>query len=329
LRRIAYGSSAKPFAYNHVMPGNSKSSPLGVTHSVALAQGRMREQRIERLTTSLSVRLGDPTPAVDALMAELNEGAPHEELWEQLHTAAKRDGVEKELAVAYSRCADGPRGKRLSPEAQARFFTHAAEYFRSVMHDEATEVHFLERLLKVVSASDLEDVFRRLERHFEKALNNNRLLELYATVAAAFPNPNALATKALNRLLLLGDKTPLADADCKRLLALVPANARVLDVLEKHCCATGRAALAAALIEEALRETTATEPLAIQWRYRLLELYMADPTSREHAMPHVEALLERDAFDAKALHAGEKLLSTSSVASRAAVVLRDARRKRA
>jgi hypothetical protein len=109
---------------------------------------------------------------------------------------------------------------------------------------------------------------------------------------------------------------------------LVPANARVLDVLEKHCCATGRSSLASALIEEALRETPATEPLAIQWRYRLLELYMADPASREQAMPHVEALLERDAFDAKALHAGEKLLSIPAVASRAAVVLRDARRKR-
>jgi hypothetical protein len=309
------------------MPSESKT-PKVVTRSVAQAQGRTREQRIERLKKSLTLRLTDPIPAIDALMAELAEGALQERLWEQLHAAAARDGIEKNVADAYSKCAAGPRTKRLPREAQARFFTHAAEYFRSVMHDEATEAQFLEKLLGVASASEHEEVFRRLERYLEKSLNGSRLIELYAEVAAAFPNPNALATKALNRLLLIGDKTPLRDADCKRLLALVPVNPRILDVLDKHCCATGRPALACELLEDALLDKN-PEPLAAQWRHRLIDLYMADASSRERAIPHVEATLERDASDAKALNAAEKLLTIPSIASRAAAILRDARRKRA
>jgi hypothetical protein len=296
--------------------------------SVALAAEKARAVRVQRLKAMLEQRIENPIAAIDTLIAEASEGASRSELWEQLHAAAMRDGLEAEVADAYVKCANGPRMKRLSPEAQAEVLMHAADFFQGMRGDAATAETFLERVVGIVPAH--VEAFGRLERRFEKLLDARRLLELYANVAAAPPRPvNVLATQAFNRVLQLTTKDgTLSDDACRKLLALVPTNPRLLDALEGHCRATKRAGLACALLEQVLADETAPEAVTVQRRQRLLELYVGEAAAPAEAIPHVEKLLERDPTDAFAIKAAEKLLSAREVASRAAAALQAARRAR-
>lgn len=300
-----------------------------VPRSVALAAEKARSERIQRLKTTLEHRLENPIAAVDALMAEAGEGDPRTELWEQLHAAAMRDGLEADLAEAYTRCVNGPRMKRLAAQAQADVLMHAADYFQGVRGDAAAAEPFLERVL--VAAPGHVEAFNRLERRLEKLLDARRLLELYASVAAVPPKPvNVLATQAFNRVLQLAAKDEtLGDDACRKLLVLVPTNPRLLDALESHCRSTKRPALACELIELVLRDhPSPDEALTVQRRQRLVELYMGEAASPAQAIDHVEMLLARNPADANILKVAEKLLSTREVASRAAAALQLARRSR-
>ncbi|HVH45766.1 MAG TPA: hypothetical protein VM925_25610 [Labilithrix sp.] len=295
--------------------------------SVALAAEKARTERVQRLMTTLARRLENPIAAIDALMAEAGEGDERPELWEQLHVAAARDKVEDAVADAYVKCANGPRMKRLRPEAQATVLMHAADYFQGLRGDLVTAQEFLERVLRAVPGH--AEAFTRLERRLEKLLDARGLLLLYASVAAAPPKAaHVLATQAFNRLLQLAGKEPLPDDACKQLVTLVPSNPRLLDALETHCRATKRPALACVLLERALLDEGAPEELVAQRRQRVVDLYMGDAASPAEAMPHVEKLLERNPADAGALKVAERLLSTREVASRAAAALQTARRSR-
>jgi hypothetical protein len=218
--------------------------------------------------------------------------------------------------------------KRLAADAQANVLMHAADFFQGVRGDAVTAESFLERVLAIVPGH--AEAFGRLERRFEKLLDARRLLELYANVAAVPPKPvQVLATQAFNRVLQLAAKDEtLSDDACRKLLALVPTNPRLLDGLESHCRATRRPALGAELIERALLDEGTPEALRVPRRQRLLDLYMGEAAAPAAAIPHVEKLLERDPADANALKVAEKLLSTREVASRAAAALQAARRAR-
>ena len=300
-----------------------------VPRSVALAAEKARSERIQRLRTTLERRLENPIAAIDALMAEAGEGDPRIDLWEQLHAASMRDGLEAELADAYLKCLNGPRMKRLAGPAQADVLMHAADYFQGVRGDAAATETILERVL-AASPGHVE-AFNRLERRLEKLLDARRLLELYASVAAVPPKPvNVLATQAFNRVLQLAAKDEaLPDDACRKLLVLVPTNARLLDALESHCRSTKRPALACELLETVLREhPSPDEALTAQRRHRLVDLYMGEAASPAQAIDHVEHLLARDPGSAHILKVAEKLLSTREVASRAAAALQLARRSR-
>ncbi|HVJ89093.1 MAG TPA: hypothetical protein VM580_04760 [Labilithrix sp.] len=305
------------------------SSPPGkpIPESVQLAAEKARSERLHRLKTTLARRLENPIAALDALIAEAAEGEAHAELWEQLHAAAIRDGLEAGLADAYLKCLNGPRMKRLVPEAQAAVLMHTADYFQGVRGDAATSQDLLHRVLRV--APGHPEAFGRLERRLEKLLDARGLLGLYASVAAAPPKPaNVLATQAFHRLLQLVGKEPLSDDDCKRLVLLVPSHPKLLDALETHCRTTKRPGLACEIIEEALLHETALEETNVQRRHRLVELYTGEVASPEKAIEHVECLLEYDPSDGVALKAAERLLGSREVASRAAAALTTARRSR-
>ncbi len=300
-----------------------------VPRSVALAAEKARSERIQRLRMTLERRLENPIAAVDALMAEAGDGDARTDLWEQLHAAAMRDGLEAELADAYLKCVNGPRMKRLPPRAQADVLMHAADYFQGVRGDATTTETVLERVLAAWPGH--VEAFGRLERRLEKLLDARRLLELYANVAAVPPKPvNVLATQAFNRVLQLAAKDEtLSDDACRKLLVLVPTNARLLDALESHCRSTKRPALACELIETVLREhPSSDDALTTQRRHRLVELYMGEAASPAQAIEHVEHLLARDPANANVLKVAEKLLSIREVASRAAAALQLARRSR-
>lgn len=298
----------------------------GLTESVSMAQSKLREQRVQRLKQTLEKRLTDPIPTVDALMAELGEDERHPELWEQLHGAAVRDGLQAPLADAYKRCAAGPRMKRLAPEAQAIFLMHAADYFQGVLGDDATAEGFLLRVIEITPGD--AEAFARLERRLEAIRDTSRLLDLYAAVAATPPKPVAvLATQALN-ILLLPAKAPFSDTTCKRLVALVAANPRILDALEQHCASTKRARLACAIIEEALAAELVPPAKVTAVHERAIDLYMSDPETAADALLHAEELLEADPNNAKGFAACERLMSNRAVGTRAANALRLARQAR-
>jgi hypothetical protein len=290
------------------------------------APDKARAERVARLKKRIAEPLVDPMPALDALIAELGLGAAHDALWETLHANAAQSGGAT-LAEAYRKCASGPRIKRLPPDAQAAFLMRAADFVLGVIGDEATGETYLERVLDI--APGHAEAFGRLTRRLEKALDTRRLLEVYAKVVASPPTPpDVLATQVLYKLVLLSSSAPLSDDACKNLLALVPANAKVLDALDKHCVTTNRQTLACALYEAALLDPNAGGALVVQRRERLLELYMGPAASPDATIAHVEDLLVRDPAHAKALHVAQKLLSSPSVATRAAAALSAARRAR-
>jgi hypothetical protein len=302
-------------------PAKSRSS------SVAVVAEKARTERLLRLKASLARRLENPIVAVDVLMGELGEGEPQTAMWEELHAAAIRDGAEAALADAYQKSIAGPRMKRLKPQTQADVLMHAADYFQGVLGDAVTAEHLVERVLTIVPGH--VEAYGRLERRLEKLLDSRRILELYASVAAAPPKPvNVLATQAFNRALQLSPKDPLPDDACKQLLALVPVNPRLLDALETHCRATKRFALACALIEQTLLDRELAEEMAVQRRRRLLDLYLGEAASPTEAIAHVELLLQRDPSDDAVFKVAERLLSTREAGSRAAAAMQAARRAR-
>lgn len=295
--------------------------------SVAMAAEKARSERVARLTATLERRLENPLAAIDQLMAEVSDGDLRADLWERLHAAAMRDQVEDAVADAYVKCTNGPRMKRLSPDAQAVVLMHAADYFQGVRGDAKAAQHLLDRVLRLVPGHP--EAFARLERRLEKLLDSHGLLQLYASVATTPPKaPNVLATQVYNRVLQLAGKGKLPDETCTQLVALVPHHPRLLDALETHCVATKRAALACSLIERALATGSDDTDILTQRRHRLLELYSGDAGTPAAAMPHVEQLLERDPSDPVALKVAERLLSVRDVASRAAAALQSARRSR-
>ena len=292
--------------------------------SMSKTAEKARALRVERLTTMLATRIEKPEIALEALLLELADGALHDELWEGLHAGAIRDGKEPELAAAYRKVATGHRLDQLAPAAQVEVFMHAADFFQGVLGDGAGAEQFLQQVLEHVPT--YSEAFARLERRYNAAHDNRRLVELYATAAASPPKPaDELARTALNLIVHLPAQSPLSDEACKRLLAFLPHSPTIVDVLETHCKKTGRAALACALLEQAIGDSSLPETSKQDLRRRLVDLYDEAGTP-ERSIAHVEQLLVKDPSDSSAREAAERLLAIREVASRAAAALQQARR---
>jgi tetratricopeptide (TPR) repeat protein len=286
---------------------------------------KARAMRLERLRSMLDGGLGDPRAALETLMGELRVGEAQPELWERLHAASVRDGKEAELGGAYAKIAKDRRLKQLSPAVHAEVLMHAADFLQGVRGDGEGAAAFLVGVLEV--APTHAEAFNRLERRFEAAGDELRLVELYAVVAATPPKPaEEMARRALKIVTSLTAKTPLSDDGCKGLLAFAPANLALLGALETHCRKTGRLHLACDLFEQAILGPGLPEVKVIELRRRLIELYMGEAGKPDRAIAHVEALLQRDPNDAQARTTAERLIPRPKVASRAAAALQQARR---
>src|SRR5262245_25391634 len=286
---------------------------------------KARAMRLERLRAMLDWSLGNPRAALETLMAELRIGEAQPELWERLHAAAARDSKEADLADAYGKIAQDRRLKQLSPAVHAEVLMHAADFLQGVRGDGQGAEAFLLGVLEV--APNHREAFDRLERRFEAAKDEVRLVELYATVAATPPKPaEEMARRALKIVTSLSAKTPLSDDGCKGLLAFAPANLALLGALETHCRKTGRLGLACDLFEQAISGKGLPEVKVVELRRRLIELYMGEAGEPDKAISHVEVLLERDPNDAQGRATAERLIPRQKVASRAAAALQQARR---
>jgi|SRR5579859_1986546 len=287
---------------------------------------KARAMRLERLRSMLDERLGDPRAALETMMTELRIGEAESDMWERLHAAAIRDGKEQALAEAYRKIAADRRLGQLPPEAHARMLMHAADFFQGVLGDAEGTLEFLVGVLEVTP--DHVEAFNRLERRFEAAGDELRLVELYGVVAATPPKPaEEMARRALKIVTALSAKTPLSDEGARLLLSLVPANLALLGALDAHCRKTNRLALACDLFERAIANKGLPEVKVVELHRRLIEIYMSEANTPEKAISHVEALQDRDAGDAQARAAAEKLMPIRSVASRAAAAVQRARRQ--
>jgi hypothetical protein len=287
---------------------------------------KARSLRLERLQTMLDKQLSQPPAALETLMSELRIGEAQPQLWERLHAAAARDGKESDMAAAYRKFAADRRLKQLPVEVQADVLMHAADFFQGVLGDPEGSETFLRSVLEM--QPDHVEAYRRLERKYEAASDDLKLVELYALVAATPPNPaDEMARRAIKIITLLPAKSPLSDDACKKLLALLPASSSLLSILEAHCQKTERVGLACALLELGITSPGLPDARIIDHRRRLVDLYLGPAKTPEKAMPHVEDLLGRDSTDARARAAANTLLSVREVASRAAAALQRARRQ--
>jgi hypothetical protein len=194
-----------------------------------------------------------------------------------------------------------------------------------VLGDREGARDFLQATLDVLPAH--EEAFKRLEARFRAEGNRVELANLYAKVATS-PSipPDRLAKMAMDDVFSLKASTPLSDETCRALGVLARQTTGVLDVLEAHLKKTDRAPLAAELRERAIEEFDLPEATIVELRRGLVDLYLDAAGTPEKAMPHVEALLERDFSDKRARTAAERLLSTRAVASRAAAIMQAIRR---
>ncbi len=287
---------------------------------------KARVQRLERLQASLYLRLENPDAALEMLISELKIGELHPDFWQELHSAAARDGKVVELSRAYEKAAAGHRLRQLGPAQRASLLVQAADFFQGVVGDAAGAERFLWGVLEAVS--DHADAYARLERGINATRDKVRLCELYALVAAKPPMPpDVLAREARDLISLLPSQSPLADEACRKLLVLSPVDQALVWVLETHCRQTGRFGLACELLEESIASSAVAKPEIIKRRHRLIELYIGDAKAPEKAISHVEQLLAQDASDAQALAAAERLLRIPQVSARTAAALLTARRR--
>lgn len=295
--------------------------------SVMLASEKARDLRLARLKVALAQKVANPMAVIDQLMAEMSDGDPQLELWEQFHAAALRDHCEPAMAEAYKRAVAGPRMKRLPPESQANVLMNGANFFQGILGDMSGAGEMLAKVVAVTPAND--DAFNRLEKKLEREGADSKLVELYATVAGhSSRKPEVLAQQALLRLVKVTPTTPVTDDACRKLVALVPANPKILEVVEQHCRATKRALLGAEVIEKALAEdTVASDAVTKQRRQRAVDVFI-EANAVTRAMEHIEKLLEWDYNDSVALRGCERLMSNREVSSRAAAALQKARRAR-
>jgi hypothetical protein len=289
-------------------------------------EAKARAIRLERLRSMLERDLANPRAALEALMSELRIGESQPKLWEELHGAATRNHKEPELADAYRKMAADRRLRSLSPSAHAELLMHAADFFQGVIGDGDGAETFLWNVLEVLPSE--ATAFERLEHRFEAAGDELQLVELYAIVSRTPPKPpDELARRALKIVAQLPAKMPLSERACRGLLGFVPATAAILSAVETHCQKTNRTGLACSILEEAIARHGLSEVKVIEQHRRLIDLYMGEANSPASAISHVEELLQRDASDAQARAAAERLIPHREVASRAAAALQRARRE--
>jgi len=286
---------------------------------------KARATRLARLKSMLEHRLDNSAAALEFLISELLAKEPRRELWEELHGAAARDGVERELASAYANVTAPRRLSQLDPRAQADVLMHAADFHQGVLGDATAAQKFLEQVQKVMPGH--REAFARLERRLDALGDQRRLVELYAIVGAAEPKlADDLASKALNKIVPLPATQPLSEEACKRVAALGATHPALLDVLDSHCRKTKRFALACELAELSLESGKLPPTFVVKQHRRLIELYVGDAATPVKAIRHVEELLNQDPSDTVARAGAEKLLSNRDVAPRAAAALQVARR---
>jgi tetratricopeptide (TPR) repeat protein len=282
--------------------------------------------RIRRLTTLLESGLTDAAQALELLVAELEAGDAHEDLWEKLHAAAVRDEKDFELSAAYDQLARGRRLKALTPEAQERVLMRAADFLGGVLGDAEAAVVFLERV--ITANPEHAEAFARLERRFTTPRDDRRMAELLATVVAGKREGQALRVgRALSLIDLLPPEQAVSLEACEKLVRAGGKSPRNLMILEGHCKKGKRFKEAAALLEVGLAGGELDSADAYDVRRRAIALYLGDAKAPELAMSHIEELLRIDPSNVEARKAAERLLVHSGISGRAAAALQDARRR--
>jgi tetratricopeptide (TPR) repeat protein len=291
------------------------------------AESKRSVARLRRLGPMLEGTLDDPVAALELLVSEVESGSLHQELWNQLHAAAGRDEKNAELGAAYENLVRGRRLKALQSSPQVHVLLQAADFFQSVLGNAEVATEFLERVIAV--DPEHAEAFSWLEHKYKAAHDDRRLAELLAAVAAAKKEPPVLMIgRALGIIEVLPAEQVVSYEACERLVRSGGKNPRVIAVVEAHCKKGGRYKEAASLLELAIAEGALDEADLLDARRRALALYLGELKAPEAAIVHIEELVRVDPSNADARKAAERLLSTPSVAKRAAEALQESRRRR-
>jgi hypothetical protein len=287
---------------------------------------KARALRIQRLASMLSTGLTNPASALDALIAELTIGEAQAHLWEGMHAAASTENKERALGDAYRNMIGSHRFKQMDASVRAQVLVHAAHFSQGMLGDGASAEQFLMQALAAVP--DHTEAFSRLEIRFEALPDKRRLLALYAASATRPPKPAAeLGSKAVNLITPMPATMPLPESTCVGLAPLAAAAPSLITALEAHCQKTGRPALACAVIERALENKALSEHTAVDFRRRVVQLFLDHTKTPERAVDHVEALLVRDPQDAVARAAAKRMVAIRSIGDQVTSLLQELRRQ--
>ena len=161
--------------------------------------------RIEELADVLAEPLGDPEPIVDVLVGAMARGHSNQEMWDQLHQAAARDGRLVELATAYHRVIGDKRVKLLPAEQWVELHLGAARVIGSMVGDTDVAVEILGRCLSANPGH--EPALALLQELLTEAGQPARLARILLDTAR-----NVEATRSSTALTYLWTAT--ANSDC-------------------------------------------------------------------------------------------------------------------
>ncbi|MFO0736875.1 MAG: tetratricopeptide repeat protein [Labilithrix sp.] len=282
-----------------------------------MATGRQSRASIPSFETSLE----NEEEVLDQMMSALSKNALDAELWKELHEAAVKHDRASQLAFAYESAAAGRKLKTFLPQVQAEVLYRAATFFADQLGDEVGASTYLEKALAAFAGH--VGAFERLDALLERAQDHKRLAEL--SIQTAQHRPRAEQLELLRRAAILFERAGLDDKSIETFQSLVrlePADEELRNALEQRFIKANRFRDVARMLEQAL----GTEPAPAQdeqnrIRSKLIEVFASQLKEPERAMPHVEALLEKDPENAEARRVATRLLESKGLAARAAAAL--------
>ena len=260
---------------------------------------------------------------LDQMMSALSKNAidSASDPWKELHEAAVKHDRASQLAFAYESAAAGRKLKTFLPQVQAEVLYRAATFFADQLGDEVGAATYLEKALAAHAGH--AGAFERLDALLTRTEDHKRLAELCVQTAQHRQRPEQI--ELLKRAASLFEKAGLDDKSIETFQSLVRLDAQdeeLRNALEQKFIKANRFRDVARMLEQALTgEPPPAQEEQNRIRSKLIEVFANQLKEPERAMPHVEALLEREPHNADARRVAMRLLESKGLAARAAAAL--------
>ncbi len=270
---------------------------------------------------SFEEKLGNEEEVLDALLAALSRNQLEPTIWQELHDAAVRDDRVSELAFAYESVSQGRKLKTLLPIVQAELYFRAATFFGDILGDDFGATTYLDRALAIQPGH--EGAFARIDARLTREGDHKKLADICLHAASHRPRGEQLAL--LKRAADLFEAAGIEDKAIEtyqQLVRLDPGDESLRSQLEARYVQANRFRDVARMFEQALAQEPPPETDdADRIRAKLIDVFANHLKEPERAMPHIEAILERDPNHAEARRVASRLLESKGLAARAAAAL--------